>query len=159
MRHTLFALLLSAVLALTACGGSQKQQIGSELGLDLSQAAIVQSEDSHSGFLGDGSTRVVLSLPEGEAVEAIRSNWTPFPLDQTAETLLYGISPGEYPDGPYLTREDGTPMVPEIRNGFYLLLDRQETQEVPLLERYSFNFTLAVYDADSGYLYYCQLDT
>lgn len=159
MKHTFFALLLSAVLALTACGGSQKQQIGAELGLDLSQASIVQSEDSHGGFLGDGSARVVLSLPEGKVLEAIRSNWTPFPLDRTAETLLYGIDQGGYTVGPYLTREDGTPMVPEIQNGFYLLLDRQEKQEVPLLERYSLNFTLAAYDADSGYLYYCQLDT
>lgn len=30
---------------------------------------------------------------------------------------------GKY--GPYLTDNDGKPLVPEIQNGYYLLIDRQ----------------------------------
>ena len=39
------------------------------------------------------------------------------------------------------------------------MLDRQHNKEAPLLERFSFNFTLALYDTDTDRLYVCELDT
>jgi hypothetical protein len=54
--------------------------------------------------------------------------------------------------------------IPEITNGYYYFYDRFEDSSDPLndselLERSSYNFTLAIYDADSQILYYCEVDT
>ena len=73
--------------------------------------------------------------------------------------LVYGISEDTVSIGPFLTDADGTPLVPEIQTGYYRLLDRQHNKETPLLERFSFNFTLALYDTDTDRLYVCELDT
>ena len=46
-------------------------------------------------------------------------------------------------------------------NGFYRLIDRHSDagDGQNLLERASLNVTLAVYDADSDTLYFCEMDT
>ena len=157
MKRALFALLLAAVLTLTACGSSPKREVSQALDLDVSSGTVLHHEDGHGGFLGDGSTAIVLSFPDAQLAESIRtdSRWKPLPPDPTAQILLYGTEE----DGPYLIREDGTPMVPEIENGHYCLIDRQEPQSTPMLDRYSLNFTLAVYDTEEHLLYYCTMDT
>ena len=63
--------------------------------------------------------------------------------------------------GPYLTDDSGDPLLPGIANGFYRLIDRHSDagDGQNLLERASLNVTLAVYDADSDTLYFCEMDT
>ena len=65
--------------------------------------------------------------------------------------------------GPYLTDQEGNPLVPEIENGYYRLIDRQVKEGwatgADILHRGSFNFTLGLYDADAELLYFCELDT
>lgn len=53
------------------------------------------------------------------------------------------------------------PLLPGIANGFYRLIDRHSDagDGQNLLERASLNVTLAVYDADSDTLYFCEMDT
>ena len=58
-----------------------------------------------------------------------------------------------------LNDNEGHSIVPVIRNGYYRLIDRQKGAEGELLERYSFNLTLGLYDADTNTLYFCKLDT
>ena len=52
-------------------------------------------------------------------------------------------------------------MTAGIANGFYRLIDRHSDagDGQNLLERASLNVTLAVYDADSDTLYFCEMDT
>ena len=57
--------------------------------------------------------------------------------------------------GPYL----GDIELPEIQNGYYRLIDRQEEKGTDILERASFNFTLGIYDMDTKTLYFCEVDT
>ena len=65
-----------------------------------------------------------------------------------------------YQTGPYLTDGEGDPLVPEIRAGFYRLIDRHaQAGETDLLGRASLNFTLALYDTDTDTLYYFEMDT
>ena len=91
--------------------------------------------------------------------------WTPLPLDETAQALAYGVTRedgGEvFSAGPYLTDDSGDPLLPGIANGFYRLIDRHSDagDGQNLLERASLNVTLAVYDADSDTLYFCEMDT
>ena len=65
-----------------------------------------------------------------------------------------------YQSGPYLTDEEGDLLVPEIREGWYRLIDRHaEAGKTDLLSRASLNFTLALYDTDTDTLYYFEMDT
>ena len=163
MKHTCLAAGIAAALlmALSACGAvSPQETLCRELGVDLSSGTEVSSYDTHSGN-GDGTSCTVLDFADhslaGQLEDA--SDWTPLPLDPTAQALVYGISEDTVSIGPFLTDADGAPLVPEIQTGYYRLLDRQNNKEVPLLERFSFNFTLALYDTDTDRLYVCELDT
>ena len=49
--------------------------------------------------------------------------------------------------------------MPPVKKGYYRLIDRQEQTDTSLLERGSFNFTVAVYDAEARVLYFGELDT
>ena len=92
------------------------------------------------------------------------ARWEPLPLDETEQTLAYGISGDWGSMGPYLTDEEGKALLPQVEEGYSLLLDRhQEAKEgedrAQILERYSFNLTLALYDSGTNTLYFCELDT
>lgn len=77
--------------------------------------------------------------------------------------MVYGIEEGTSRIGPFLTDEEGNSLVPEIREGYYLLIDRQaepgKATGADMLHRSSFNLTLGLYDTVTQTLYYCKLDT
>ena len=93
--------------------------------------------------------------------------WHPLPLDQTTRVLVYGFSEetGEtsYQIGPYLTDDSGNPLVPEVQNGYYVLLDRQaEDGKAPgsdILNRAPSTLPLASMTPTQDTLYCCELDT
>ena len=87
-------------------------------------------------------------------------------MDETTQILVYGISGEEnhtaYQIGPHLSDSNGNPLVPEVKDGYYFLLDRQAEDDAAgkdILERNSFNFTFGLYDTDTNTLYCCELDT
>ena len=47
----------------------------------------------------------------------------------------------------------------EIKNGYSMLIDKQDDSLTNMLERASLNFVLGVYDTDTNTLYYYELDT
>lgn len=151
-----FALVLTAaLLALSACGtGDPGNEISRVLDIDLTGGKEVSSFDTHGGFHGDGTSCVVIRFEDDTVLEEIgsRADWKAFPLDETVRTLVYRVSD-------LLHDENGDPLVPEIQNGYYLLIDRHGDKSQDILNRASFNFTLALYDADTDTLYYCKLDT
>ena len=54
--------------------------------------------------------------------------------------------------------------IPQIENGYYYFYDRHDEATDPyddseFLARFSFNFTLAIYDSDTNTLYLCEYDT
>ena len=54
--------------------------------------------------------------------------------------------------------------IPQIENGYYNFYDRasknkNNNDDSKLFDRYSFNFSLAIYDADTDRLYYFEFDT
>ncbi len=154
--------LFMLVFCLTACNSQEpKSDIANELGIDVSSGSEASNLDSHGGFHGDGTTYIVLNFPDNKILEQIKEStqWKSFPLDETARALVYGISDEESSVGPFLSDESGNPLVPEIQNGYYLLIDRHSDKETDILKRASFNFTLGLYDTDTDTLYYCKLDT
>lgn len=158
-------IFLLSIFMLTACGSKTAQDtVSKELGIDVSSGEEVSNYDTHSGN-GDGISYVVLSFSNDTVIEEIKSNlsWKPFPLDETVETLVYGVSDETSSIGPYFSDGDGNALVPEIQNGYYLLIDRQvennKASGADILYRPSFNFTLGLYDTDTNTLYFCKLDT
>ena len=156
------------LFTLTACGSEDPaEEISRALHIDVSAGEELSSSDTHGGFHGDGISCVALQFPNSQVADAIAANaaWTPLPLDETAQTLAYGVTRedgGEvFSAGPYLTDDSGDPLLPGIANGFYRLIDRHSDagDGQNLLERASLNVTLAVYDADSDTLYFCEMDT
>ena len=170
-KNVIFLAAAAALLltCLTACKAKTPQDLASEaLSLDLSAGSEVSSYDTHSGN-GDGTSCIVLSFQDDAVLEQIQASdaWHPLPVDQTTQVLVYGFSEetsdASWQIGPYLTDDSGNPLVPEVQNGYYVLLDRQaEDGKAPgsdILDRGSFNFTFGLYDTDTDTLYCCELDT
>ena len=156
---------LSAAL-LSSCVFAEPKDIVSEgLQLELSDVKEVIYQDNHEGFHGDGMTFAAVDCSENDAADQISENpdWESLPLDDTVKALVYGYEDDNIKVGPYLADEDGKPLIPEVTEGYYLLIDRQavedETTEVDILSRASFNFTLGIYDSGTDMLYYFELDT
>ena len=156
-----FTVLISlcfCLFTLAACGAKGVHaQVSEELGIDVSKGREISNYDSHGGFHGDGTTCIVFEFDEGTVLEEVKSNpaWKAFPLDETVQTLVYGTADENGQIGPYLTKDSERDelltelLVPEIRNGYYLLVDRQEEPGMAtgadILHRGSFNFTLGLY--------------
>ena len=158
-------IVLVFVFSLAACGSQEPQEIVSEaLGVDASTGSTMSSMDTHSGN-GDGTSFVVLHFDGDEMIKQIKADaaWQPFPLDETVQTRVYGVSDATSSIGPFLTDEDGKALVSEIANGYYRLIDRQVEEDqatgADILNRASFNFTVGLYDTDTNTLYCCELDT
>ena len=174
-KQMILSITAALALLLSACGGgsarSVQDEIAGALELDLSGCEVVSSWDDHGGFHGDGTAFAELKCSGGGVLDQIieDSDWKAFPLDRTAQSLVYGVTEQTgteetgimvYQTGPYLTGEEGDPLVPEIREGYYRLIDRHaEAGETDLLDRASLNFTLALYDTERDTLYFCEMDT
>ena len=139
----------------------KSDEVAKILGLDVSMGEEISNYDTHGGFHGDGTTCIAYHFDDDTILEEIRSSsqWSEFPLDDTVQALVYGLSDETTQIGPMLNDNEGHPIVPEIRNGYYLLIDRQNDAAADILDRYSFNFTLGLYDTDTNTLYFCELDT
>ena len=86
--------------------------------------------------------------------------WHPLPLSENLSAAVYGWQTETEGFGP-LFPED---MIPSVENGCWFFLDRHPEATDPaddtdLHSRSSWNFTAAIFDADTGILYYLELDT
>ena len=158
-------IFLIITLSFSACHFKDQQDTVSDaLGIDISGGSEISRYDTHSGN-GDGTSCIAFKFTEDQVLGQIQENpaWNAFPLDQTVETLVYGISEEAASVGPFLTDAEGNALVPEIQDGYYLLIDRQPEEYQALgeglLDRGSFNLTVGIYDVNTNILYFCQLDT
>lgn len=156
--------LLLGLAALTACTlGGTLQELSQTLSVDLSQGTVVEETDDHGGFHGDGERWVEISLEEDISSALEEAGWQELPLPEPLEAALYGVTKVEgdrtIAEGPCFQRE-----IPRVSNGYYFFQDRHSEATDPtdpeeLMERNSFNFTVALYDRDSQTLYYGEEDT
>lgn len=163
MKKVVFSLTVLFVLfAFAACSSESVQDtVSAELGIDVSGGEELSVSDTHGGFHGDGVSSVALSFSNSNVLDKIKGNatWEPFPLDETVQALVYGVKDETGSIGPFINDGNGNPLVPEIQNGYYILIDRQEDQERNILDRPSFNVTVGLYNTDTNTLYCCTLDT
>lgn len=147
-------LMLILLAVLTACGGDgnlregrELRQMSRALGLDLSAGVLARYEDSHGGFLGDGLTAAEVEIGGLDGRLGDLPGWRPLPLSENGAEAL------ELVGGP-----EG------VEEGFYYLYDRHSQSQDPfddsdLHQRFSWNFTIAVYDSRNERLYYYEFDT
>lgn len=166
MRRILVLMLLM-IFSLVGCGKKDIQSdISESLGIDVRKGNVLMDSDSHGGFHGDGMLFQQISFEDSKFSDEIKYNdgWKPMPLSQNMEALVYGIEVDTSSIGPYLTDESGDTIIPDIQNGYYYFYDRHSESKDPfsdkdILNRASFNFTLALYDSDNRVLYYVEFDT
>lgn len=150
MRRFL-TLLLLVLMLLAGRGteggeGRELRRIGRALDLDLSGGTLERLEDTHGGFHGDGKTSAEIAIDGLEEELSNASGWRALPPSENAAQAF---------------RLCGMDTPPEA--GFYYLCDRQNDgdpyDDSQLHQRYSWNFTAAVYDSEAGRLYYYKFDT
>ncbi len=78
-------------------------------------------------------------------------------MSSNLQTEMYG-------DGDYYATSEAKPKIPRIEQGYYYFLDRHtdaknKHDDTDLRNRYSYNFSLAMYDSKTDKLYYYELDT
>ncbi len=163
VKRTIMAVLLLASLFLSGCflNSDPREKVSGELGLDLREAQILENEERR-GIHGDGDLILTLQIAEEKrpaAEEKILNarGWRPLPMSEMMCEALYS-------DWPTFTRSsDGTLLVPDVMHGSYYLRNRMEGVADPYDENTlwgpsSYRFTLAIYDSESGKLYYCSID-
>lgn len=123
---------------------------------------VVDELDTHGGFHGDGSYYLILDCSENKAkaLENI-SDWEKLPLSENLNLIMYG---GEKDGVTYRYNLAEEAKMPYVKNGYYCFKDRHSESKNPnddseLFDRYSFNFSLAVYDIDTDTFYYFDFDT
>ena len=128
--------------------------VARELELELPTAQTTDTYDDHGGFHGDGLLHTELTFSPGGrgpggggGVPPSLGQVEPFPMDDKMESFLYRGRAAELAGW----------TVPE--HGWWYLLDRQEDREGSMLQRSSFNYTLAVYDSAAATLSYLEFDT
>lgn len=119
---------------------------------------VVEEEDTHGGFHGDGTYSLALDCSQNKevAMQLIKS-WNAFPLSENLQTILYGSDARSS-----LLAEESN--IPEITNGYYYFCDRHSEStdacdDTNLFSRASYNFTVMIYDSNTDRLYYIEFDT
>lgn len=169
-RWNIMLLTSLALLVMTGCSAEKENSISSEIskaiGVDVSDGEVIRESDSHGGFHGDGSTVIEIQLTDTSISDKIKDNedWNALPLTENLTALVYGVQTEGSSVGPMIHSGDGAPVIPEVENGYYYFIDRHSQSTDPkddsgVLGRGSYNFTIAIYDADCQTLYYMELDT
>jgi len=168
MSYVLIRIFVLSLLFLSGCsiGSDHEAYMAEQIDLTIPAAENVSYTDGHGGFLGDGETfgKIEFSAANGtEFVSAIEHSeeWNTMPLPENLSLVMYGGERGGTTYG-YDFAEEWD--IPVIENGYWFFDDRHSESSAPrsdmdLLDRASFNFTLAVYDMDTNTLYYYELDT
>lgn len=133
-------------------------RIEASLGVDVSDGLIATGYDDHSGFHGDGTLYAELEFSDDsfETIISAPGGWNALPLTEDLQTLIYGNWGEDAVVGPFIGVT-----VPQVERGYWYFYDRQgmTPDDSMVLTRGSFNYTIAIYDADRDFLYYCEYDT
>lgn len=161
MRKMFVALfLLACIMALPSC--LTDTQSDDYFGFSKQDFTVVAEQDTHGGWLGDGSYCLILDCSGNtEAALKIIDSWNPLPLSEDLNLIMFG---GEKDGTAYGYGLSEEAHMPAIENGFYCFRDRHSEARDPsddsaLFSRASFNFSLAVYDSDTNRFYYFAFDT
>ena len=162
MKRIISFCVILLCITLSSCGLTE-DSLSKHFDFKTSEFVILEEKDTHGGFHGDGSYYLILDCSQNvEKARGIVENWTPLPLSETLHIVMYG---GEKDGINYGYNFAEEAHWPTIENGVYKFVDRyngylkDRSDDSEMLDRYSVNFSIAVYDLDSDILYYFEMDT
>ncbi len=156
-----FLCVMLLCLTVSACGFTENK-LSKHFAFETSDFIVVEENDTHSGFHGDGSYYLILDCSQNtDKARNIVKSWKSLPLSENLHLVMYG---GEKDGINYGYNFAEEAKWPTIENGVFKFVDRHTeskniSDDSQLLDRYSFNFSIAVYDLDSDTLYYFEMDT
>lgn len=169
IKGLLAVLFALCICLMTACAVpiDEREVLSEALGADISSGEIQTYTDSHGGFHGDGETYAEVVFSDDDFLNAIENDaqWCALPLTQNLSAIVYGgMTSNGTTWAPSITNDEDELLVPTISNGYYFFKDRHYESEdakddSSLFDRYSMNFTIAIYDSDTKILYFYKLDT
>ena len=160
-RIVCFICTIFLCVSLSSCGLAENK-LSKYFSFEASDFVVLEENDTHGGFHGDGSYYLILDCSQNtDKARSIVKNWTSFPLSENVYLVMYGGEKNGENYG-YNFAEDAH--WPKIENGVYKFVDRHSesknsSDDSELLDRYSFNFSIAVYDLNTDILYYFEMDT
>lgn len=141
---TIVSFLLISILMVVTSYKSEHDKIYDSIGVDVSRGKIVESITT-IGWFGDGNKYVVIDFHENDLSVVIdkNQNWKCLPLSENINNYLYNQHMS----------------IPVIKNGYYFFEDRNNEainkyEDTSLMNRSSYNITIAIYDTDNHKLYY-----
>lgn len=154
--------ILLLCITLSACEFPE-DKLSKYFEFDSSDYIILEENDTHGGFHGDGSYYLILDCSQNvDEARSIVENWADLPFSENLHLVMFG---GEKDGINYGYNFAEEAHLPAIENGVYKFVDRyhgylkNRNDDSELPNRYSFNFSVAVYDLDSDILYYFEVDT
>ncbi len=165
-----WAALLLCMLVILNIGGCMHPnplgKISRALQVDVTRGTVISESDDHGGFHGDGQAFMKIQFSDSKCIDEIKKSpvWKTLPMTDTVSVLVYGLESEDIRMEPMVKDQTGKPLLPNVKNGYYCFMDRFSQGEgkyddTEVMSRAAFNFTLAVYDADTSILYYVELDT
>lgn len=134
-----------------------KKYISKITGIDIEKCSIEEENDTHGGFLGDGESFLKINCSNIDDLRDF-SNWKKMPLSSFLKEALELWKC----DDCLLNSERYS--IFENNSGYYYFVDRNSEatdiyDETTINERYSYNFSLVVYDENNKIFYFYGLDT
>lgn len=115
--------------------------------------------NNYGGFHYEGKALYRFSFTNEQAtafINKIQKNkeWNILPMEESIDLAMYGGVKENRSYGCKFADEVG---LPKINNGYWRFVNRNNYND--LLNSYSFNFTLAIFDADNNVMYLFKIDT
>lgn len=146
-------LLIIFLIPLSGCSINKKNDIGKTINLDMKSCNIIEQKDTHGGFLGDGDYYAKIKCNNF----SLTSEWNELPLSNNIKEIMNM----EQCDDKGCHNVYDKYNIPNISNGYYYFIDRYNMShdDTDLNSRGSYNFSLAIYDINTNFIYYYELDT
>ena len=147
--------LLGLIILVTGCSNNN---VINNLGLNKDKCKILETTDTHEGFLGDGDYFAKIKCSKIE--DKILKKWNKLPLSDS----LKEVTEMKHCDSKSCEDIYKRYNIPNIENGYYYFEDRHSDStntfdDSDINNRPSYNFTLAILDKDTNTIYYYELDT
>ena len=134
----------------------------SYFGFTKKDFSVVEELEDYGGFPADGSHYLILdcSTNKQKALDIIK-DWKKLPLSENLNIVMFGGEKDGLRYGYKLAKEAH---MPKVNNGYYIfensqLKGKDKSDDSELLNGYSLNFEIAVYDCDTDRLYYFEYDS
>ena len=153
---------------LTSPTATEKELISNAIECDISDGKITVFEDTHGGFHGDGWLYANIVFENADFREDIANRWNPLPLTENLNIVCYGgIDKQGNRRSPHIKDDEGNSRLTEINDGYYYfkdrfnenMNDRYDDSRLFNIDRYSMNYTFAIYDNVTNTLYVFEFDT